>query len=247
MDKAYFVSDVHLNSEEDPRWPQFLNFLLSLDNKKITHLFLVGDIFDLWIADHYCFKDKYRPFIAEIKRLQDSGVEVHYFEGNHDLYLKHFWSKVIGVQVHEEFGSFELNKKLIRVEHGDLIDPDDKGYLALRHILRTGFMKLFALYMPAFIVVKLGEFASRKSRHYTSEVKTIDKPLAIKKIRAHAERVSRDVPYNFIISGHMHVRDDFTIKEDHWKTRSINLGSWLSGKIKVFYIDKNKQKFIDIK
>jgi len=100
MPAAVFVSDVHIASPDSDRHRLFLEFLngLSYDDG-IRHLCLLGDIFDLWVADHAYFVDRYTEIIDEIRRLLGEGVEVSYFEGNHDLYLRHFWEKALGVTV----------------------------------------------------------------------------------------------------------------------------------------------------
>ena len=92
MPSAYFVSDIHIMSPSCERARAFLDFLRSLSAAEgTTHLVLLGDIFDLWVADHDYFIKKYGDIIDEIRRLTEEGVEVSYFEGNHDLHLRYFW------------------------------------------------------------------------------------------------------------------------------------------------------------
>jgi len=224
MFKAYFLSDIHLSSGEDTRAQLLLGFLSGLKPKEdITHLFLMGDIFDLWISDYKYFIGKYKSIIDELLRLKNEGVEIHYFEGNHDLYLKKYWQKKIGFIVHEGAEYFDLENTKIRVEHGDQIDPDDKGYIFLRWLLRTPIMKLLVSLMPEIVMRKIGEGSSKQSRNYTSKVKTIHNEQAIEKIRAHAKKSYVQAPFDYIFSGHLHIRDEFKFE----KAVSVNLGSWL--------------------
>ena len=86
MSRAYFISDLHIVSPQDPRTALFIRFLRDVaDDGDASHLFLLGDIFDMWLADHAYFVDRYRAVIDEIVRLKTRGIEIHYFEGNHDL------------------------------------------------------------------------------------------------------------------------------------------------------------------
>lgn len=243
---AYFVSDVHLAKMDEARAVSFLTFLKRLGRDlNVTHLFLVGDIFDLWIADHPYFINQYSSVIEEIQRLIHAQVEVHYFEGNHDLYLLHFWQKQLGVQVHRGPTYFHLGDLDIRVEHGDQVDPDDKGYLFLRWLLRTPVMKWIALHLPEKLVVAIGEKASRKSRVYTSVHKTIDKNLVQKKLRVHMEKAYKKAPFQLLISGHTHVASDILENFNGQAVRSINLGTWLD-KPQVFAFSKfNGKKKMD--
>ena len=45
----------------------------------------LGDVFDMWLAHHRYFVDRYNRIIKQLVRLHDEGVGIHYFEGNHDV------------------------------------------------------------------------------------------------------------------------------------------------------------------
>jgi len=249
MTRAYFVSDLHLVSSEDPRTQTFLKFLRSLHAKAQsgteapTHLFMVGDVFDLWVGSHEYFVARFREVIEAVRALVRDGVEVHYFEGNHDLHLARYWQNDVGVKVHADAADFELAGKQVRVEHGDLINPDDKGYLFLRKFLRTPAMKTIALELPQAIVRAIGERASRASRDYTSHAKSLPQEQIRALIRSHAQRVGHD--FDLIVSGHVHVQDDHEIDLGTRKVRSVNLGSWFDG-AKAFVLDDEGARFISI-
>lgn len=267
--RAAFVSDIHLTALDDPRAVVFLRWLKALQpgnlyvdgadqTNYITHLFLMGDIFDLWVADHSYFKDKFKDIVDELSRLKHAGVKIHYFEGNHDLDLEPFWSNQMGFHIHEGRLLAQLGSWRLRLEHGDQMDPEDKGYIFLRWFLRTPVMRWLGRHLPGFVVRRLGEWMSKKSRHYTSEVKTVSPMGAREKIRKHAELVAEDEFFDLIISGHMHIDDDYIwVKEAEMgvglhtssvskktnyarrEIRSINLGSWLD-KPKVLWLIGDK-------
>lgn len=246
MLNAYFVSDLHISSPQDARGVLFLHFLKSLGRaNSVSHLFLVGDIFDLWVAAHQYFIDKYRAIIDEILRLRNEGVEIHYFEGNHDLYLRHYWGKEVGLTVHEGPAYFELGHQTVRVEHGDQMDPDDKGYRFLRWFLRTPPMKFLMCRLPGRLVVRIGERSSHTSRIYTSETKTITREETISKIRAHAEKVHAQMPFDLIISGHVHVRDQYLVQDGRIAFKSVNLGSWLDAPC-YYQINESGGKLVEL-
>lgn len=224
MNRALFVSDIHLGGPEDPKCELFLRFLDACLQKKATHLFLVGDIFDLWIADRRYFLDRYSKIVEKLRELVAAGMQVHYFEGNHDLDLGIFWHARLGVQVHAGPEYFSLSKLKVRVEHGDQMDPSDRGYIFLRWLLRTRVMRFLGRRLPNSWVALIGERASATSREYTSVVKTVAPEPAREKIRAHAERVFAERPFDLIVSGHVHVGDD---SRPSGRFRCVNLGTWL--------------------
>lgn len=247
MSKAWFLSDLHLRSETESNSEKLLLFLHSLENgeREASHLFLVGDIFDLWIHDHRYFVEKYQKIINAISVLVSKGIEVHYFEGNHDLYLKKFWQQEVGVKVHDGPEFFNLNSKVIRVEHGDLMNPDDKGYLFLKSLLHSSPMTFIAKNLPGRLISQIGERASRASRHYTSHQKSLHEEKVKDFTHRYAEKVIAERPFDYLISGHTHVRDVFIFNHNGEEVQSINLGSWFDEAM-VLKIDERGTEFLKL-
>ena len=246
MLRAYLVSDIHITSPESPRAGLFLSFLKSLSGgSNVTHLYLLGDIFDLWVADHRFFIDRYREIVDEITRLRNEGVEISYFEGNHDLYLGHFWADRLGLTVHEGPVTVRLGDATVRLEHGDQMDPDDRGYLFLRWFLRTPPIKFLTRRLPGSLISRIGDRASARSRDYTTSTKSIDPATANDKIHVHARKAFAEQPFDLIVSGHVHVRDDSRIDSESGSFRSVNLGSWLDAPC-YFRIDESEGRFSEL-
>lgn len=244
---AYFVSDIHISSPDEPRAALFLSFLRGLSGTSdATQLFLLGDIFDLWVADHRYFVERYRDIVAEIGRLRDEGVEVHYFEGNHDLHLRYFWAETLGIEVHPGPFQVQLGATTLRLEHGDQMNPDDRGYLFLRWLLRTPVLRFLLCHLPGALVARLGDRASAKSRAYTSSGgKSISPAEVTAKALVHARKVHAEAPFDLIVSGHIHVRHDEEIEAPSGQFRSVNLGSWMDGAC-YFKIDDTGARFHEL-
>lgn len=243
---AYFVSDVHLTDASGDRAELFLSFLRRLGaDLECTHLFMMGDIFDLWLSDHQYFQERYRNVVDQIRRLTMEGVAVHYFEGNHDLYLEKFWGKELGVDVHPGPINTTLAGLRLRLEHGDELDPDDTGYRFLRWFLRTPVMKMVAHWLPETLLVRIGERASQGSRAYTSGYKSQDQATAREKILAHGRRILATKPYDILIAGHIHVREDREISSGETKHRIVNLGSWME-RPSVFVLTASEGRWLDL-
>lgn len=243
--RALFVSDIHIREAGDERGRLFLRWLQVLAEDPPSHLFLVGDIFDLWISAHDLFVGHYREIIDTLTALKERGVRIFYFEGNHDLDLEPFWRRRMGFDVFDRAAEFDLWNRSIRVEHGDQIDPDDRGYLFLRWLLRTPAMRWLGRHLPGFAVRWIGSKASRTSRKYTSSVKSITDSATRAKLERYAENTHRRSPFDILISGHVHVLVDETI-EHHGKTfRLINLGTWLDRPM-VFELTPDSAEFRDV-
>lgn len=244
MPSALFVSDVHIKGPDCPRARMFTALLRSLD-ERTTHLFLLGDIFDLWVADHRWFIDRYRTIIEELERLRRDGVEIHYFEGNHDLHLRWFFGDRLGLRVHEGPYTVRLGPQTVRLEHGDEMDPDDRGYLFLRWLLRTPPVRFLIRHLPGALVARIGERASRMSHEYVTGAKFEPERDVITIIRAHAMRIAAGERFDLLVSGHLHVRDDVRLELDGRSFRSVNLGSWLDAPC-FFRIDEHEARFHEL-
>jgi len=244
--EAYFLSDIHLKSLDQPDAQVLLGLLEDLGPRvQATHLFLVGDIFDFWLGGHEYFVQKFSPIVDNLRRIAAAGVEVHYFEGNHDLYLRDFWQDQLGMRVHVRACLFQLGNLRVRVEHGDLLDPDDRGYRFLRRLLRSPVVEYAGSRLPGGLLSRIGRVASRTSRRYTSHHKTISDDHARTTVRSHAERAVHEEPFDLIITGHVHVRDEHEFEVGGRKVRSVNLGSWADSPC-TFRITDTRREFIPL-
>lgn len=244
--EAYFLSDIHLKQLDQLEAQVLLGFLDDLGPRiQATHLFLMGDIFDFWLGGHEYFIRKFSPIVDRLRRVVADGVEVHYFEGNHDLYLRDFWQEQVGIRVHGRARLFLMGDLKVRAEHGDQLDPADRGYRFLRWLLRTPLIATTGGRLPGGLLAQIGRVASRTSRRYTSRHKTISEERARETVRRHAEKVIHESPFDLIITGHVHVRDDYAFEYGGRKVRSVNLGSWWDSPC-VFRITNTRQEFIEL-
>ncbi len=248
--KAYFLSDIHLESEQDSNFFALKQLLTQiLNDKECTHLFLLGDIFDLWVANHSYFTAKFENTLKLLKDIQVRGVKVIYFEGNHDLDLEPYFLSE-GIEVHLEALSLNLGGSRFRIEHGDQMDPEDRGYLFLRWFLRTRFMRWLGRSLPGRIVQMIGNSMSSTSRKYTDRLKNnLGKDMSARrekifnKIRRHVERVCAEgASMDFFISGHVHEELQEKYLCHGKEIEVINLGSWL-GEQKPYGLFEESQGF----
>lgn len=238
---AYFVSDVHLDvSMKSPRALKFLKWIRTIiQEKKVTHLFLLGDIFDLWVGEKPIFIQAYKEFIEALKTLQKQGVEIHYFEGNRDFLLRSFWEEKLHIFVHEKARYFQLGSLMLLLEHGDQIHSQQYFYFFWKWWIRTSFMKYVMSCVPQKCLLFLGQKIGR-----TSRVLRNNKSLSLLKMRfyikKHLQKSFRKRNFDLFISGHFHLKDDVIFRFQGHKVRALNLGSWLDSPV-VFCIHTEPQ------
>lgn len=243
----WFLSDLHLKDSFERNGNILLRFLFELNqNPKQHRLFLLGDVFDVWIADGSVFEKKFKLIIDEIANLKKHGGEVYYFEGNHDVHLDVFWTNHYNIPVFEDSQYMNLEGLRVRIEHGDYINPDDKVYLKWLKILRHPLTKFAGRTIPSQFWDALAQWYSKKSRKKTSRYSQERAGSIRKLIRSYAENCFNEKAFDLIVTGHMHVLDDYEFLVNENRARSINLGTWLE-QPRVLKIENKKIEIVNLK
>lgn len=131
MKNIYFISDAHLGSRaiEHRRTQErrLVNFL-DMIKDKAEAVYMLGDMFDFWFEYKEVVPRGFTRFLGKISELTDNGVEVHYFTGNHDMWMDDYLVKECGVILHREPCAMEINDKIFYLAHGDGLDYRDKEW-----------------------------------------------------------------------------------------------------------------------
>jgi UDP-2,3-diacylglucosamine hydrolase len=142
----YFVSDVHLgapalknNRERELRFTRWLDEI----NDNVAELYLMGDIFDFWYEYKKVAPRGFTRVLGRIADLTDRGIPVHFFTGNHDVWVFDYLAEETGVQVHHEEFITEIKGKNFFLAHGDGLDASDKGYLLLKKMFTSKTLQWF--------------------------------------------------------------------------------------------------------
>lgn len=134
----YFASDMHLG------YPSHLSgiarerlFCKWLDSIKpdVEELYLLGDIFDFWYEYRRVVPKGYTRFLGKIAELTDSGIPVHFFTGNHDVWMFRYFQEELGVVLHTKPLVKEFNGNRFFLAHGDGLGTGDSGY----RLMKWGF------------------------------------------------------------------------------------------------------------
>lgn len=224
--KIYFASDFHLGAPDYEssliREKKIVSWLKSI-KKDAQEIYLVGDIFDFWFEYKHAIPKGYTRFFGEIASIVDSGTPIHFFTGNHDMWMFDYLKKELGVTIHYDKIEKTYNGKQFLIAHGDGLGPGDKGYKILKKILRNKFCQwCFARLHPNF-GIGLANFFSKTSRKHTERDVFLgeDKEWLI----TYCKKKLTEKPYNYFIFGHRHYPIDFKLNE---KAKYINLGEWIT-------------------
>ena len=226
--KIYFISDVHLGlhpqERSDEREKILVNWLDSI-KEDATELYLMGDIFDFWHEYKRVVPRGFIRFLGKIAELSDKGVLLHFFTGNHDVWVYDYLPKELGLTVYRKPVIREINGFRFFLAHGDGLGRGELGYKMLKGIFTNRILQwLFARLHPNS-AVGFGLRWSKSSRYakgiiaepYNGDEKELQVVFAKDKIKTEH--------FDYFVFGHRHVPFDIKISDS---SRVINLGDWIN-------------------
>jgi UDP-2,3-diacylglucosamine hydrolase len=224
----YFLSDFHLGAPDaaasqvrEKRIIQFLNEI----KDDAAAIFIVGDLFDFWYEYEHVVPKGYVRILGKLAEITDSGVPVHFFVGNHDMWMKDYFQKEMSIPVYFEPQSFEFYGKKFLIGHGDGLGPGDKGYKFIKKIFRNRLCQWMFGILPPKAGIGIANYFSRKSRAQTGTTDEVflgeDKEWLITYCK---EVLLQTTHYDYFIFGHRHLPIDFKLSDT---SRYVNLGDWI--------------------
>ena len=133
--KPRFISDIHL-SENSPHLTNAFKVFLNESKEACTHLFILGDLFEIWIGD-----DDDNSFIQDIKKtLIDftlDGPETFLMHGNRDFLIGETFANEVGISILSDPHTLDINGMKVILSHGDFLCTDDSEYIEFRNKVRS--------------------------------------------------------------------------------------------------------------
>ncbi len=129
-----FASDVHLSSER-PRAVQRFHAFLEQEATRARALYILGDLFDLWLGDDAADAFQQQQ-IQALRRLADSGTDLYLMHGNRDFLIGEDFGRAAGAVLLDDPHRLELGEQSALLMHGDTLCTRDHDYLAFRKIVR---------------------------------------------------------------------------------------------------------------
>ncbi len=225
--KIYFLSDFHLgapNHEQSlVREKKIIQFLDEIKSTAAT-IFIVGDLFDFWYEYRKVVPKGYVRILGKLAELTDAGIPIHFFVGNHDMWMKDYFQTELNIPVYFEPKEFEFGNKKFLIGHGDGLGPGDHGYKLLKKIFRNPVCQWLFGILPPYMGMGLANFMSRRSRAQTGATEEVflgeDKEWLI----IHCKELLQKKFFNYFIFGHRHLPIDHRLTTE---SRYINLGDWI--------------------
>jgi UDP-2,3-diacylglucosamine hydrolase len=201
-----FASDTHL-APEAPRTAERFLAELERHGPAAAHLFLLGDLFELWVGDDGAdaLADRLATLLARLSR---GGTRVWIMRGNRDFLLDvplpgtHVpgFSARCGATMLDDPFPIVLHDVPALLAHGDALCTDDAVYQQWRSTCRD------PAWQQAFLAHPLAQrIAIGRGARETSEAGKREKPGALMDVNPHAVDAALDAcGARLLVHGHTH-------------------------------------------
>jgi len=225
--KIYFISDFHLGAPDHEKSLQreklIVKFLEEI-RPRASEIFIVGDIFDFWYEYKKVVPKGYVRLLGKLAELTDAGISIHFFVGNHDMWMRDYFEKELNIPVYYEPKEFERNGKRFLVGHGDGLGPGDHGYKRLKKIFRNPVCKWLFGILPPVAGMGLANYLSRRSRAQTGASEEVFLGEEKEWLIIYCKDRLKKENIQFFVFGHRHLPIDYRLDKG---SRYINLGDWI--------------------
>jgi UDP-2,3-diacylglucosamine hydrolase len=225
--KIYFASDFHLGLktgsppiEREKRVVGWLNSIAQ-DAKEI---YLLGDIFDFWWEYKLVVPRGFTRFLGTAAMITDSGIPIHFFTGNHDMWVGDYLSGECGIIVHTAPFSKVFDGKNFYLAHGEGLGTRSYLYKILLSIFRNKPLRAMYSALHPSIGVGIGHTWSLNSRLGKGIVKEFLGEEEEDLIR-YAKGILENEKIDYFIFGHRHLAMIFKINPE---VEILFLGDWIN-------------------
>ena len=221
--KVYFVADVHLGldlKDAVGREDRFVSFLKGIRKPETKALYLLGDIWDFWYEYSDVVPKEGARVVSELIQLMDEGVEVFFFEGNHDMWTFSFFES-LGMKKLRQPADITIGEKSFCLGHGDGLGGARKGYRLMLSVFHNPVARFLFSQIHPWVAYRFGLGWSNSSRrsHGQYHFRGEEEPL-------YKFAQSWEKQPDFFVFGHFHDKVDMTLPSG---ARFIVLKDWMDG------------------
>lgn len=225
---VYFASDFHLgvpdHAQSLDREKRIVEWLDQIAENAHA-LILLGDVFDFWFEYKHVVPKGYIRLLGKLAELSDRGLKIILFTGNHDLWLKDYLVKEIGLTLSNGPMSMEIGDKKFYLAHGDGLGPGDKKFKFYKKIFTNPLCQWLFRWLHPDLGIALAKWWSNGSREsQLGDVLSFqgDNEWLI----VHSRQVHLADPHDYYIYGHRHLAGVHQLDSG---SIYVNLGEWMNG------------------
>ncbi len=226
--KIYFASDQHLGApnikDSLVREKKFVRWLHKI-KEDAEAIFLLGDLFDFWFEYKTVVPKRFVRVLGKLAEISDSGIPIHFFVGNHDLWMKDYFQTELNIPVYHKPKEFIFYNKTFLIGHGDGLGPGDKGYKRMKKVFTNPFSKWLYRWLHPDIGVKLAQYLSVKNKLISGEEDVRFLGDEKEWLVQYAKKKLEEKHYDYFLFGHRHLPMEINLTEN---SKYINTGDWIT-------------------
>jgi len=226
--KIYFASDQHLgipsHAESLEREKKFVQWLDQV-KQDAEAIFLLGDLFDFWFEYKKVVPKGFVRVLGKLGEIRDSGIPIHFFVGNHDLWMSDYFETELDIPVYHQNKEFTFNNKTFLIGHGDGLGPGDKGYKRMKKVFINPFSKWLFRWLHPDLGVRLAQYMSTKNKLISGkeDIKFLGEENEW--LVQYAKRKLETKHYDYFLFGHRHLPMEIKVGDN---STYINTGDWIT-------------------
>ena len=220
MSTTYFIADLHLSADR-PDITQCLETFLTQEAVNTDALYVLGDLFEVWIGD-----DDINDFTSRVTKafrtLADTGVPIYFIHGNRDFLIRNKFAQRAGMTLLPEEKVIDLYGEPTLIMHGDQLCTRDVAYQKFRKKARGWWWPRLILMLPLSTRKKIAANARKQSQenqqHLAQDIMDVTPEEVIRSLQ--------DSNVKQLIHGHTHRPAIHEIKLSNTNAERIVLGDW---------------------
>ncbi len=223
--KIYFASDFHLgapNHQESREREKKICKWLDIISKDAKEIYLLGDLFDFWFEYKKVIPKGFERLKGKLAQLTDSGIKIHLFVGNHDLWTFGYLESEIGLKIHKKPEIIEINNKKFYIAHGDGLGKGNIIYKLIKRIYENTICQFFFKSLPSSFGISLAQFLSKRNK---KNQKLSEEKLGENYLIEYCKMVLKNQNVDFFVFGHIHRPRSIQISSN---SKYVNLGDWVT-------------------
>lgn len=231
--KVYFASDFHFgipDREKSLRREELFVRWLEEAGKDASEIYLMGDLFDFWFEYKTAIPKGYTRLLGKLAEITDSGIPVHLFRGNHDMWTFSYLSEELHIHLHREPEIRSFDGKLFYLAHGDGLGPGDRGYKMIKKVFQSKINQRLFRWLHPDLGIRMALYWSRQSRYASEAKEAKEEEYNLKMIKDRLVSYSYDLlkqhpALDYVVYGHYHLPFQQSLND---RCSMIVLGDWLT-------------------
>ena len=194
----YVIGDSHIGLADgsETKINAWLDRLVALRPRA---LYLNGDLFHYLIAHPKFVTSSVEKVMAKFREVRDSGIAIHYVEGNRDFFLKGSFVEDAVTDVGLEY-TIPAGTNRYLVVHGDMINDKDWPYRFWRSASKNPVSKLGVDLIPKKLARNFVDSVEQRLSKSNFKHKS---RLPLEMMEAYGKKRARD-GFTHVVFGHFH-------------------------------------------